>query len=177
MNEINLLRSQESEKKQPQKLERMLRLTSVILLSVVGLSSVTLFILNATSPVSSLQKEEATLLSQLTAYQNQFNKYLIIQDRLKNISGILSKRTNYNETINNLLEKVPQNVIVGSLSIDGNKVQMSVSSSSLSAINIFIDNTVELATDKKMFNRLTMNGLSFDVERGQYLLTLQADLL
>lgn len=177
MNEINLLRRGESEIKKPQKLERILRLTSVILLSVVGLSSVTLFILNTTSPLSSLEKEESTLLSQLTAYQNQFNKYLIIQDRLKNISGILSKRTSYTVKINTLLQKVPQNVVVGSLSIDGNNVQMSVSSNSLSAINIFIDNTVELATDKKMFKRLTMNGLSFDVERGQYLLTLQADLL
>lgn len=176
MNEINLLRQRGSEDRPSQKLARVLRLTSIVLFSIVGLSSAILFFLNFSSPLSSLQREEATLLSNLSAYQNRFNKYLIIQDRLKNISGVLSKRTKYNEKIDALLQKVPQDVFINSLSVDAKSMQISVSSHSLSAVNTLIDNTLELVADKKI-KRLTMNSLSFDVGRGQYLLSLSADLL
>ncbi len=177
MSDINLLRKKAQNSKSSERTLRVLRRTSFIFLFLTAISSIGLFLLNFTSPTSSLQREESKLTSSIAVYQDKAIKFLVINERVKNISTVIAKRKSYWKNIGGVINSLPSNVGVDSLSVNNNKISIVSSSESLLAINTFLDNLTSFSLKKQFFGKVSLTDLTFDTERKQYRASLDLDLL
>lgn len=102
-------------------------------------------------------------------------KIIYINNRLQSISKILAKRSNYTDKIDKLIDKMSSDIVVEKLSVDRNSILLTISVSSLSSINDFINNLLVLA-EKKEINILTLDSLSLNEEKSNYSVSLRAAL-
>lgn len=176
MSDINLLKKNTGGSKEV-KILKILRTTSIISLFIVCVSSISLFIINSTQPVNDLKKEEVSLTAELSSYKQKMGKFMLINNRIKNISDIISHRSNFEKTIDLVSKQAPQEVQINNYSIDSKKINLSAASTSVLATNTFFDNLVKLVKDKNKLKRVTLNNLSVDGKSGDYSFSLNIELL
>ncbi|MBI2033242.1 MAG: hypothetical protein HYT10_02135 [Candidatus Levybacteria bacterium] len=177
MSDINLLPKNQGILVSKEHGIRVVRFIAFGILSFVVFFSLILFIIRIQSPLTSLKKQEASLLSTLTLSNTKMAKHLIIVDRLTTISTVLGKRPQLDTIVSAFLSKLPPNVTLISLQITLTKVQITGTSDSLLDINTFLNNLVLMVTKKEIIGRLVLQGLSFDAKKGTYNFILEATLL
>lgn len=178
MGEINLLQQKKDSRFLSLRILHALRLTSIAFLSIVTISSIGLFIINFSSPLTSLQEEEGELASSLTSNQSKLSSMLLINSRLKDIALLLGKRTHFEKELELIISGLPQGVTLNGLELDGKKITITSSSRSLSSMNSFVDQII-LVTEQnnKVFKRLTMDNFSYDTKRGLYFASFKIDVI
>ncbi len=174
--DINLISNKNTALEKELRRLRIVRVLAVISLFVVALIAIMIFILNVTLPFDSVRKDEQMTKAGLSLLQNKLYTYASINDRVNNISNIISQRDNYIPQINQVLSKVPADLSVGELSVVTGKMDMSVSGLSLVSINKFIDDIVALGNQGKVIKNIVIQGLSVDPS-GSYTLHLEADIV
>lgn len=175
---INLLPNLRKDRAHRRKTVLIVRLASILFLFIVSIFAITLFIIESQSPIASLRQQEADLLSNLAQLKTKRAKVITINDRSKNISDIINKRTDFYTISGVVISKIPKDVTSGSLEVDLKKtITMSATSPSLLAISTFLDNLVNITGEKKFFSKLTVGGISFQSKGNSYSLTVKADLL
>lgn len=147
------------------------------MLGVVGLSMIIVVVLKFISPLPSLQAQEQDLQGRLARLDSKRGKFLIVSDRIKNISSILSGRIDYFQKIDTIVNQLPTDIAISSFSIDKANLQMTVRSSSLTSLNTFIDRLLELTGEKKIFTKVILNSLSLDTKTNKYSLSIEGNLL
>lgn len=177
MNEINLLPKIRESLIKRQKTVRTLRLISVAFLLATTISSLVLFFLSTSSPISSLKQEENKVLSQLSSHKEKTERMFVIRERLKHISDILDKRGDYETEITLITDKLPPLVTIDSFSVSQNAITIITSSSSLLSLKTFSDNITDIALNKKVFSKVSFDDLVYDGASGKYSLSIKADLL
>lgn len=175
--DINLLSNIGKNFIRNKKLLLFFRITAISLLIIVSVSSITLFIFKWQSPLGDLKKEENRILSNMSQVSPKTVKYLFINDRLNNISNIISQRTDFEKKINILLSEVPQGVSVDSVSIDKKTLSVSFSSSSLYSMGLLIDNLTLMINNNRLLSKVIISGVGEDVLNGNYSLSAKAELL
>lgn len=153
--------------------ENIFRLVAIISLFVVSLSSIGLFLLKATSSLKSLKREQNTAFSTLSLYHERAVKFLLISGRANDVSIILTKRADFYEIVNTVTKEIPKEVAVDSMEVEKTKITMSLSSRSLSAIELLFDNLLKTKYKNKNFKNITLNGIFYDAKKGTYLFSLQ----
>lgn len=176
MSDINLLKKNTGGLKEA-KILKYLRNTSIISLFVVCVLSIALFFINATQPVNDLKKEEESLQTRLSGYKQTLSKFVVINDRIKNITNIIANRSTFEKTIDLVLKQAPQEVKISNYTIDSKKISLNGSSTSTLATNDFFDNLVKLVKDKNKLKKVTLNNLSVDGKTGTYAFALDIELL
>lgn len=176
MTDINLLSGQKEKLLESKRAVKLFRIISVGCLLFVLVLSVGIFFIKTSSPLSSLQNQEKMFLSEFDSSKQKVAKLYVLSDRLKNIDGILSKRSNFDKTIDALIKQSPEGLQIDSLSLSKKTVLMTIYSSSLNSINTFIDNLMVLTRDKKLFKKITLENLSTDMKATRYSFSIKADL-
>lgn len=176
MSEINLVSKQKERITKLKKRVKLLRIIAFFCLIFVFTSSIFVFFIKLSSPLLSLQNQEKTLSANIDSSKQKIAKLFIVNDRLQNIESLLSKRANFNGTINAIVQQKPVDLSMTSLTVNKKNVSIKASSMSLTAINNFMDSLVVFAADKKMFNKITLENLSIDTEANQYVFSIKADL-
>lgn len=169
---INLLPRKNVDILRREKILNLYRFISTLFLLIVCFLSIGLFLLNKNSPVYSLENEKDSLLKAISQLSERTSKFLFINARLQDISEILSKRTYMDKTLDLIMKEIPDNVLIKSISVDKNKLSLSVSSNSLSSINTLLDNLVNLVSSKKSFNKIILSGISLDKSSKSYVLSI-----
>lgn len=178
MNEdINLIPGKRKVVLEQKSLVRKLRILSVVLLATVAFFSISLFLLKLQFPLSSLQKEKNTLLTNLSLLSQKTAKLLLVKNRLKETTIIEKKRQRLDETIGAVVESIPQDVLISSLNVGKKDVLITASSNSLSSVNIFLDRLVEKVLQKKVFSKITLDSLSLDSKGNRYIIAFTLQLL
>lgn len=154
---------------------KYLRILSIVIASLVVLTSVALFIATRQNSLEGVKAEQNSLLQNILSLQEKAAKLNFLNDRLRNIESITNERKNYIKTVNIILDGLPSDVLTTSLTLDKNDVLLTVSSSSLSSINEFLNNTIEVAQEKHLLRDLIIESLA--AQSRQYSLTLKAKLL
>lgn len=175
--EINLLANRKKSSSENKKIAIILRVISVVSLLIIGFSSISLFFLKSKMASSSLVKEERFILSNLTLFNDKALKQLLVQKRINDTSNLLEKRINFYETIDILTKKVPEKVVINSISVEKKKIVMSFSSSSLSAIDLLLSNLTNTKINNNNFKKVNLSGIFRDAKSGQYLFSVDLDLL
>ena len=176
-NNINLISNQNVGLEKELKRLKRVRITSIICLIVVFLMSILIFVLNFTLPLDSVKKDQSVTVANIVLFHKKLITYSLISDRVKNISSVISQRKNYTSQLSQILDKLPAGVSMDGLQIDTDKITFSVSSTSLTSINQFIDSMIGFNSQGKVINNLVMQGLSLDTTSGKYDLNMQANIL
>lgn len=175
--EINLSPRKRADVVLKQKKLTVFRRAAIIFFGVVAGITAIVFLLNIFSPVNGLKKERETLLAQLSSQNKKLSKYVFIRNRLQDVSDILDKRGEYNKIIQQLVTSVPQDAKIDALKIEANKVNVTVTASSLSSINSFIDSIVGLTNSSQIFKRAVLEDLASDTKNGRFNLVIKLDTL
>lgn len=176
-NDINLVHDKNTENFVLKARAKIFRNVAIIALSVISFLSILLFILASTSPLSSIKKNENTTLYNISFLHAKSAKLYLLNDRLKNISTILSTRKNYTETLGTLLSEVPSDASANTFEIDKDNIVLKVSSKSLIPINKFLDSFINLSSTKKIIKDIIITGLTLDKQTGTYSIFVKAKII
>lgn len=176
-NDINLVSSKSHQFQKELKRLKILKITAVGFLALIVLTSLTLFLLTITLPTSSIKKEQEQTLSNISTLHEKLVKYTLINDRVNNIASIVKSRKNYAKTANVILSKLPTDLIVESINIEEGALSLVISGPSLTAINTYLDDVIELGDKEDTIKNLVIQGLTANASSGKYTLTIEADIL
>lgn len=176
MSDINLFKKNTGRSKEA-KILKILRIISIGSLFVVTISSIALFFINSTQPTNDLKKQQENLTVSLSSYKQKISEFVMINDRIKNITDIISHRSTFDGTIDLISKQAPKEVKINDYSIDSKKISLNAFSTSVLATNTFFDNLVKLVEDKNKLKKVTLNGLVVDGKSGNYSFALNIELL
>jgi len=176
MNKINLSPYKKRNKLYFENLTRLLRVGSIISVTVIiGLAS-TFFVLNNTSDLPVLKQQEATVLTNLSFLQTRAIKIYLIRDRTKLIENLLAKRTIYESLLFSVSREKGSDVIIDSLSVKNKNLLLTVSSRSLLSLNTFLDRFTQSAKENNI-TKLSVNDVGNTSTTGKFTLTIAATIL
>lgn len=172
MSEINLLH-----KKQQTdhfgKFLPYLRIVSIVCLIVTTTASLVLFLMKVDSPLVLLKKQEKTAIQNITVYNQQLAKDVVIKDRAQAISQLLSSRSEVPSIVGYIADGVPLGVYVNSLSVNKTETSITVVSQSLVLLQTFVDNMAKIVTEKKVYKTVRLNDFALDQKAKLYAVTIQ----
>jgi Tfp pilus assembly protein PilN len=135
---------------------KILRAAAVWLLFGISGASVALFLFIALSPLPSVQEEERSALSTLSKYHADIAKILVINDRIKGSEMILAKRTDFDQTLDKIKERLPEDTSITGLSMNSQEIAITVTSSSLASLDAFLNSLIAATDAKEDFSRITL---------------------
>ncbi len=154
---------------------KIMRLSAMGLLFIVGVSSVILSILIVFSPLPRLQEDEQKAKTNLATYKIEINKIAFINDRGDGIRQILKKRPYYDKKLDVIKNKLPVDVTLDGLTIENKTYTLRFSSNNLASLDQFIDSVVSATGVGKEFLRVYLTSLSVDEDKNRFVLIV--DLL
>lgn len=169
---INLLKGNKVRHFQQERIKRILRLVSVVFLSIVVIVSAVFFLLISGSSIETLRKEENAAISKIKTNEEKAGKLIFTENRVKDITDIVEKRTTFDGVLTGITDIVPSGTQVDSLSIDKKNFSMTVRSSSLLPINTLLTSIDEMSENKKMFTKITLEGLTVDQKSGAFIVSI-----
>lgn len=175
-NNINLLKSSKTKRLNEEKRIRILRIISVLFLVVVGVVSAGLFFMQVNAPVTLVENEELSQKKSLNQLGDRAVKLFITQNRIKDIASIIDKRKILDTVLGDIARAIETNISITSLNLDGKNFSLTVVSSSLSSLDTLVTTLVGMAESKKIFSKVTLEGLSVDPKIGNYTLSLSGNL-
>lgn len=174
---INLLQQKDDQLIKKQKRLKILKLTAGIFLAVVAFFSIIIFILNTQFSVSSIKKEQNSVINSISSLKEKAAKIILVNDRIKGTSEILSKRRNYSNIIQTVLKSVPSEAKTASLDINKDTLNMTVSSNSLLSINTYLEDMIKLSQEGKLIKSLAIKGITVNLKTGEYNLSISTTIL
>ncbi len=174
---INLLARRKKNVAQQSKSEKIFKIFSLVCLVLVVGVSLSLYITKVTSALPSLQTQEKKLLGQLQTLYPKTIKLLIIKNRLAAIDTILKKRPDLVKTIDIIQQKKPQVIVASSFEVSSTAVSLTATSTSLAAVDQYLNDLVVTANEKKVFRSVDLQNLSLDPKTGTYSFSLDIGLL
>lgn len=174
---INLLPKKQEKNAANKKIKTILWIIASFFLVSVSLSALVVFILKASSSVSSLKSEEEQLKVRIATLQQKNIKYSFLSDRLTFSSTIISKRPEFDKKLVQIIAILPQNLKVDQMSLDKSKFSASITTDSLSSSEILFDNIKDVVSNKKLFSKVNLSGITLNPQSGQYVFSITADLL
>src|SRR3989344_7852835 len=91
---------------------RKTKTISFIILFAVGLLSLVLFLVNLRFSANYVKREQNKLIEDLSAYDETASRIFLLNQRLSNISSILSLRKKHHEKADKIVEKIPSSVAI-----------------------------------------------------------------
>lgn len=177
MNEgINLLKGSKTKRFKEEKKLRYAQIVAVASLFFVSAFSALAFYVNTNTPLTAVVEEENQQKKIMDQLQDTAAKLFITQNRIKDIGVIINKREVLNTVLGDIGQAVPESVKIQSLALDGKNFSMTVSSFSLSELNSVLTNLVSMAENKKIFSKITLEGLSIDTKENNYIVSLSGNL-
>lgn len=177
MSRINLLPRQRERSAVYRKNLRVARVSSAVAIGIVLVCALVVFFLHLQLGLGALRKQEEDLVATLNAAKAKIAKLVIVHQRLKDVDEILKERATAETVLQEIAGKVPGGVSLGSISLSQGSVNVTVSSSSLSAIEDFLTIMVAMAEEKKFFSKVMLNGATLGSTDNQYTFSVKGNLL
>ena len=147
---------------------RKIKTFSFITLFIVGFLSIILFLINYRFSANYVKREQDKLIANLSEFDEIASKIFLLDQRLSDISDILSSRKKYHETADKIIEKVPDSVAITEFQIDEAGILIEVGSSSLLELNNFLNGMLTLSNSKVIngvvLDSLTSSGFEFSMK-------------
>ena len=175
--EINLLPNKNVESAVFTTRLKILRLIAVSSLFLISALSIVFFLLITFSALPQEKQKQAAALEELSVYYSKMGKVIGIHDRIEETRKTLASRRQISPIIDRLVTQVPIGASVDKITIKGKTVVFGISSQSLSTIDTFINNLLELAQKKEFISHLTLSSFSFNDQKGAYSAEIQMNLL
>ena len=174
-NDINLISTQDISIGKKKRV-KIIRGIAISLLAFTAFVSILTFFLNSQVSLASIKKDQDFVLRSMSFLSSKRAKLDLVNDRVKNISEILSKRQNYLNTIRTILDKLPNGTSPTSLGVESDNILLTISSNSLSSVNKFLNDLIDLSIQGHILKNMTIESLTISKDGG-YSLSIKAKLL
>lgn len=124
-----------------------------------------------------LESDEKSIITTISSLQEKKEKFLVVKERLSQISKIVGKRADVNSRIDVVVGILPPPIEVDKISGSVNEVSISVSSPSLQTLNELVEeNIAELvASNNRSIKRIEMRSFRLDSETLIYSATINVE--
>jgi hypothetical protein len=173
---INLVSPKNEQLEKKQRRLRIARISAFVIMVMVAGIAVLVFIINLTLPLSTIKHNEDITLSNISVLHKKLAEYYLVEDRVDNLSNVISKRQKLPDITDALLAIIPSDLSVGSMQVNAKSISLDISGSSLISMNKLIDNVILLGQQQKLIKNIVMQQLSLDVKDNYYAVTIQADI-
>ncbi|HUQ85413.1 MAG TPA: PilN domain-containing protein [Candidatus Limnocylindrales bacterium] len=176
MNNINLLDYKSKINVSKHRNNSSLRIIAVGLLFLVSAASIVLFILISLSPLPELSKQKKAAEFNLSLSSSEIVKLGLVNDRIQIINNILKNRPQYDQFLNNLQSLLPSGVAIDSFKVEGDILNVTVSSMSLFNINQFLDTIQNADKSQNGFSNILLSNLKIDKSDNSFSVTLMISI-
>ncbi|MBI2028731.1 MAG: hypothetical protein HYT07_03940 [Candidatus Levybacteria bacterium] len=173
---INLVLPQDKDFLEQQKKIRIANIIAISSPIMIGIVSLIVFLFTQSINPTGIKRQQEDTMSQISELQDRSIKLSIINNRLDNISGLLKNRGDLSESINSLLSIMPIEIAIQNLEIDNKRLTLTVSSTSLRAIDELINNLIAMAEKREVISSISLGTLTFDDSGNSYSVSLTSDL-
>jgi len=139
--------------------------------------AVVIFIINMTYNVANVQKDEESTLVQIEQYKQKSAELFVVNNRLSNISSVISKRKDYSSLIKSILAIIPDGANSNGMELNEEATSLSLTSTSLLPLQTFLDSAKSLIAKKQLIKNVVINYLSANEKTGKYSLSVEIDFL
>lgn len=167
---LNLLRSRKKDRQEGQL--RLIRFLSYGSLFIILISSIALFFLKINLGISDLKKQERSISNSLSLMSGKIVKFIMLKNRMTESTAILDNRTDFSEIIDEAVKDKPESLSVESFSLDKAGLLLNISSSSLTDLDLFLNNLQK----EPGFKKITLENFTLDEMAGSYKLSLKIAL-
>jgi len=174
--DINLVSRIDEESLRRARRGKVFNLIAIMFLVIVGLIAFIIFTQIKAINLQSIRDEQSKVLEEMSKFQAQQVKLLLLNNRVENIDSILNTRKNIPSVVDGLLAKIPENFLIVELNVDGDSAIVSGKSTSLSTIGELIDTMANMARKKEIIKSLTLTSLAFKKDDSNYYISLKSDL-
>ena len=173
--DINLLATSPVSHDKEKKLKQV-RLIAAAFIVLVGLMSILTFVLNISSPLDSVKKQENDILSQITSQENKAAKLAIVDERALAISKIYSQRQDFGSIVSLVLSKKTDDIKTTALNIDQSSVIVTISSASLLSLNNFLNSVINVLKNNNQVSSVFLDSLSVNQTSSSYVMGIRINL-
>lgn len=152
----------------------LLQFLAKMCLVVTIISSIVLFILNNSGKLPLLEQQGKTISTNLSLEQQKIIKFLLIRERVQNITPLLGKKSQIDTLLSQISSSLPNDASMDSFTLSQKTITIVVSSSSLISINSFLDFAIEKVNQKQLFKKITVTSLSIEGGGNKYRLAVSA---
>lgn len=156
------------------RIKKIRLLANVFLFAVAGLA-MGLFMIISASPKASLQKQEEKTTVELSKYQPQFGKYLLIRSQLGDVKSLLLTRPDIRQRIDTIQALIPPEILVSTASITEKTMSMTIETSSLDAMSKLFSSIQDKAQAGKVPATVTTSAITYSPLTNQYSLQVTFD--
>lgn len=167
---LNLLRSRKKDRQEGPL--RLIRFLSYGSLFIILISSIALFFLKINLGISDLKKQERSISNSLSLMSGKIVKFIMLKNRMTESTAILDNRTDFSEIIDEAVKDKPESLSVESFSLDKAGLLLNISSSSLTDLDLFLNNLQK----EPGFKKITLENFTLDEMAGSYKLSLKIAL-
>lgn len=164
--QINLVTPQKVTKRALRRLYLVSLFSFLVSFSIAVLLLIFTFVLN--SNVSSLTARISDTNHKISLISDKKGKELFIKDRLTSIQKIIKSRKNINDKLAPIVDVIPQNVEINSISAQGEVATIQVTAQSLATLDSIINNKIfsYAAASKNIIRKVDIG--NFGVSNGAY---------
>lgn len=146
---INLVGQRDSSRENAEKLQKLKGLSYVVLF-ITAFLAILVFAIDYRFSASYVRKQQADLQKELDTYGDVSTKIITRNNKLSELSKILSQRKKYNEKTAAILEPLPSGVSIEGFVIDEAGTTMSITSQTLLPIDEYLNSLMDLVESKKI---------------------------
>lgn len=175
-NEINLLTKKDKKLLKNQGKLKVFRLIAIGFLISILIVSFSIFLLNHQLSNSSIEKDQESVLVEMKPFIEKEAKIIIINNRIENISKVLTKRIDVFKIINTIVSEIPNGIFIEGLVFKESKISINVTALSLTDIDALFNGLIELAKRKENIKNLTLESFDASGLTGSYKFTLSMNI-
>jgi Tfp pilus assembly protein PilN len=176
-NDINLFQHTSSSITQNLSKEiRWIRIVALLFLFIVPTGAVLLFLFIFFSPQTALQQQESEMLTKVSTLGKKVSAVSFINDRILNSKQFISKRSIYGKALGEITLQLPTEVVLNTLNIQNNNVSISVSSSSLTALQTYQTSLLTVPKSTQILQKIAFQTITFIPGSANYQMALTATI-
>lgn len=175
--EINLLPRKNTSFLQREQTVTFARIAAIFSVVIVITSFIGVILLGRNYSVTDVESQQANVRSRLQLVQNKTIQQLTLLERTKKIESLLKKRISLTDKITFFQKQIPSNVTIETMTVSPLQVNISVSSTSLTALQSFLDSLTSLVTQKKVLKKLTIDNVIVSQQTGLYSVNVKGTFL
>lgn len=173
--DINLISLNQAEVVKEDSTVQLYRILAIVAILIVFLSSLVVFLIIQSISPEGIRKQEIALEKDISALHTKEAKIIIVNRKIKDIKKIISKRQKYDKLVSEITNVIPQKVSASNLAINDEKVNLAVSSDSLTSLNNLLNNLFDMVKNGKIIGNLNIDGISLDGASGSYTMTVSGN--
>lgn len=175
--EINLVVGKKKEVIQRETQLKVTRFLAIASLVVVISLSVGVFLINQLSGIQGSLQKEKDATQNISFFQKKIGTLLLTENRMKDIDTLIKNQSHLDVTIKGLMDGIPDDVRIDSLTMTRKDMTMTLVSSNLESINSFLDFIVSKVNNNQLLSKLTVNNIIADTTLQKYIVSIKGDLL